>query len=88
MPGGGGMIAAGVGGVDAVEAEQGVEVDGAAGLVFGGLAVRHATGDGRSSPGQGMPRRAGELAEVAFDGLLGAPPQFPGGWLFHTTWAA
>ena len=29
----------GVGGVVAVKAEQGVEVDGAAGLVFGGLAV-------------------------------------------------
>ena len=36
---GGGMSAAGVGGVEAVQAEQGVEVDRAAGLVFGGLAV-------------------------------------------------
>ena len=42
----------GVGGVVAVEADQGVEVDGAAGLVFGGFAVRDRTG----SPG-GICRR-------------------------------
>ena len=74
-----------VGGVVAVEAEQDVEVDRAAGLVFGGFAVRDAdrvhqavlavpAGD----PDGGHAPLAGELAEVAFDGLLGAPPQFPG----------
>ena len=42
MPGGGGMIAVGVVAAGAVEAEQGVEVDGAACLVLGGLAVRQA----------------------------------------------
>ena len=60
-----------VGGVVAVEAEQGVEVDCAAGLVFGGLAVRDADlGSQAAVPGG--------LVEVAFDGLLGAPPQFAG----------
>ena len=70
-----------MGGVVAVEAEQGVEVDRAAGLVFGGLAVRDAYRVDRAvlpSP-QGTQigehaTAAGELAEVAFDGLLGAPP--------------
>ena len=69
----GGVFAAG-----AVEAEQGVEVDGAAGLVLGGLAVRHAdrrqvfTGPGDAAAG-------GKLNQVTFDVLFGAPPQFPGG---------
>ena len=70
-----------VGGVVAVEAEQDVEVDCAAGLVFGGFAVRDAyrvyeavlAVPGRDPDG-GDAAAAGELAEVAFDGLLGAPP--------------
>ncbi len=45
-----------------------MEVDRAAGLVFGGFAVRDADLDGQVT----VP---GELVEVAFDGLLGAPPQ-------------
>ena len=61
----------GVGGVVAVEAEQDVEVDCAAGLVFGGFAVRDADAVGQVAA-------AGGLVEVAFDGLLGAPPQFSG----------
>ena len=83
--GGRGQQPVGVGGVVAVEAEQGVEVDRAAGLVFGGLAVRDAdridqaglavaSGD----PDRGDAAAAGELAEAAFDGLLGAPPQLTG----------
>ena len=74
-----------VGGVVAVEAEQGVEVDRAAGLVFGGLAVRDADRVDQAvlavaagDPDRGDAAAAGELAEVAFDGLLGAPPQFAG----------
>ena len=43
----------GVGGVVAVEAEQDVEVDRAAGLVFGGLAVRDTDSAG---PGRGASR--------------------------------
>ena len=74
MPGGGGSSASGVGGVVAVEAEQGVEVDCAAGLVFGGLAVRDA--DLAVCAQAAVPAAA--LVEVAFDGLLGAPPQFAG----------
>ena len=74
-----------VGGVVAVEAEQGVEVDRAAGLVFGGFAVRDpdrvhqavgAVAAGNADRGDAA--AAGELAEAAFDGLLGAPPQLAG----------
>ena len=79
-----------VGGVVAVEAEQGVEVDCAAGLVFGGLAVRDADRVDRAvsavaagDPDRGDAPAAGELAEAAFDGLLGAPPQFAGGVVPH-----
>ena len=79
--GGRGQYLVRVGGVVAVEAEQGVEVDRSACLVFGGFAVRDAyrvdqavfavaAGD----PDRGDASAAGELAEVAFDGLLGAPP--------------
>ena len=60
-----------------------MEVDRAAGLVFGGLAVRDAyrvdQAVGAVAAGnadRGDAAAAGELAEVAFDGLLGAPPQF------------
>ena len=74
-----------VGGVVAVEAEQGVEVDRAAGLVFGGFAVRDADRVDQAvravaagNPDRGDAAAAGELAEVAFDGLLGAPPQLAG----------
>ena len=74
-----------VGGVVAVEAEQGVEVDRAAGLVFGGLAVRDADRVDQAglavaagNPDRGHAAAAGELAQVAFDGLLGAPPQLTG----------
>ena len=73
----GGVVAAG-----AVEAEQGVEVDGSAGLVLGGLAVRQAD-RGQVFGGPGDAAVAGELDEVAFDVLLGAPPQFPGGGVPH-----
>ena len=66
MPGAG-QEAAGVGGVQAVEAEQDVEVDRAACLVFGGLAVRDPDAV-RETP---VPCR---LVEPPFDGLLGAPP--------------
>ena len=59
-----------------------MEVDRAAGLVFGGLAVRDADrvdqAVGAVAAGnadRGDAAAAGELAEVAFDGLLGAPPQ-------------
>ena len=68
MPGGGGSSAVWVGGVVAVQAEQGVEMDRAAGLVFGGLAVRDADLAGQAA----VP---GGLVQVPFDGLLGAPPQ-------------
>ena len=74
-----------VGGVIAVEAEQDVEVDRAAGLVFGGFAVRDAYRVHQAEPAVtagnpdgGHAAAAGELAQVAFDGLLGAPPQFAG----------
>ena len=59
-------------GVQAVEAEQDVEVDCATDLVFGGLAVGDPDAVGQAAV-------AGELVEVAFDGLFGAAPQFPGG---------
>ena len=48
-----------------------MEVDRAAGLVFGGFAVGDADTVGESPV-------AGELVEVAFDGLFGAAPQFAG----------
>jgi hypothetical protein len=67
-----------VGGVCPVEAEQDVEVDGAAGLVLGGLAVRDP--DRRESVGgPGVAEADGAADEVAFDVLLGAAPQFAGG---------
>ena len=60
-----------------------MEVDCAAGLVFGGLAVGDAyrvdqavLAVAAGNPDRGDAAVAGELAEVAFDGLLGAPPQF------------
>ena len=72
-------------GVVAVEAEQGVEVDRAAGLVFGGFAVGDADRGDQPVPAvadrdadRGDAAVAGELEQAAFDGLLGAPPQFPG----------
>ena len=85
IAGGGGRGVSGVAGVVAVEAEQGVEVDCSASLVFGGLAVGDADGGDQTVPAvaagdadRGDAAVAGELAEAAFDGLLGAPPQFPG----------
>ena len=90
MPGGGGTTASGSAGSIAVQAEQGVEVDGSAGLEFGGLAVGDADrGDeavfavAAGDPDWGHAAVAGQVAEVAFDGLLGAPPQFPGGVVPH-----
>lgn len=65
---GGGVLAAG-----AVEAEQDVEVDGAACLVLGGLAVRQA-GRGQPFGRPGEVRGTSEGDEVAFDVLLGVPP--------------
>src|SRR5215469_6945104 len=72
----------GVAGVEAVQAQEGVEVDGAAGLEFGGFAVgdpdrRHCAGVAFAvgDPHRWHATAAGELAEVAFDSLLGAPPQ-------------
>ena len=71
-----------------------MEVDRAAGLVFGGLAVSDAHrvhqavfAVAAGNPDRGNAAAAGELAETAFDGLLGAPPQFACAELFHTTWA-
>jgi len=67
-----------VGGVDAVEAEQDVEVDSAACLVLGGLAVRDP--DRRESfGGPAVAEAHREADEVAFDVLFGAAPQFAGG---------
>ena len=70
-----------MGGVVAVEAEQGVEVDRTAGLVLGGLAVRDANRVDQTvfalaagDPDREHATAAGELAEVTFDGLFGAPP--------------
>ena len=71
-PGGGWEQPAGVGVVQAVEAEQDVEVDRAAGLVFGGFAVGDADGVGQAG------RWRAALVEAPFDGLLGAPPQLAG----------
>jgi hypothetical protein len=68
---------AGVGGVDAVEADQDVEVDGAAALHLGGLAVRQP--DRRHTPDlavrvdevrEGDAAGTGEFAQGAFGGLL------------------
>ena len=69
--GGRGQEPSGVVLVQAVEAEQDVEVDRAAGLVFGGFAVGDPHAVGKAAV-------AGELVEVAFDGLFGAAPQFAG----------
>lgn len=71
-------------GVVAVEAEQAVEMDHAAVLIFGGLAVREP--DERDPAAVALAvvdpdeqaTLDGELAEATLDGLLGAPPQFPG----------
>jgi hypothetical protein len=70
QPGRWGGDGGGVALVDAVQAQQGVEVDGAAELVFGGFAVREP--DSRKAAPSGL------AVEVAFHGLFGAPPQFPG----------
>ena len=69
-------------GIDAVEAQQAVEVHGGPALHLGDLAVRHPhrrhpadlarAGDGWDE------RRRAERGEVPFDGLLGAPPQLAG----------
>ena len=74
-----------LGGVVAVEAKQSVEVDRAAVLVFGGLSVGDADRGHHAGlavtagdPDRGDAAVAGELAQVAFDGLLGAPPQLAG----------
>jgi hypothetical protein len=80
----------GVGGVDAVEAEQGVEVDGATALHLGGLAVRQP--HRRSQPHLPACRAHGdgwdtavsaEFGQVAFGGLFGAVPQFGGVQVKH-----
>jgi hypothetical protein len=68
-----GIFAAG-----AVEAKQGVEMDGPACLVLGDLAVGQA-GRGQPFDGPGDAAVLSELDEVAFYVLLGAPPQFSGG---------
>ncbi len=79
-----------VGGVEAVQAQQDVEVDGSAGLEFGGFAVRNPDrGHGMAAaravgdPHRGHATAAGYLAEVAFDGLFGAPPQLPSSVVPH-----
>jgi hypothetical protein len=60
-------------------------MDRTAGLVFGGFTVSDT--EGKDEPVSAVADRdadredtalAGELAEAAFDGLLGAPPEFPG----------
>jgi hypothetical protein len=63
---------------------------GGAGLEFGGLAVGDPDRGNRAvtvvamtvfttgNPDWGHPAGAGQGRELAFDGLLGAPPQFPG----------
>ena len=72
--------------VDAVQAQQDVEVHSSACLEFGGLAVGHP--DRRHPAGvpvragdqhEGQAAAAGQVGELALDVLLGAPPQFPGG---------
>jgi len=77
-------------GVVAVEAEQGVEVDRSADLVLSRLAVRDAyrvdqagLAVAAGDPDRGHAAAAGELAEAAFDGLLGASPQFARGVVPH-----
>lgn len=77
-----------VAGVDAVQAQQDVEMDGSAGLEFGGLAM--------GNPDRWHPTRApvpagnqherqaataGQVGELTFDVLLGTPPQLPGGMI-------
>ena len=61
------MRSVGVGGVDGVETDEGVDVDQFAGLVFGDF-------------GKGQPQRDavgfGEVAQVAVGGDGGASPQF------------
>ena len=87
MPGGVGEVGGGDAGgrgqqpggvvvVQAVEAEQDVEVDRTTGLVFGGFAVADTDAVGQVAV-------AGELVEAAFDGLLGAPPQLAGAVVPH-----
>src|SRR5262249_15606545 len=77
-------------GIVAVQAQQGVEVDGSTGLVFGGFAVRDPDRGHRTEvafavadPHRRYATVAGELAEVAFDGLFGAPPQLTRGVVPH-----
>ena len=72
-------------GVDAVEAQQDVEVHGGAALHLGDLAVRHPhrrhpadLAGGGDDPDEGDAALAAEGGEVAVDGLLGAPPQLAG----------
>jgi len=72
-PGRGRGDAVGVGGVGAVEAEQDVEVDRAACLVLSGLAVGDSD-DGDAVAGGEVAASPGELLQVPFDVLLGAPP--------------
>ena len=78
----------GVFAVGPVEAEQGVEVDRAACLVLGGLAVGQAQGllvfrERGKVDLAGCVTVPGEADQVAFDVLLGAAPQFPGGGVPH-----
>ena len=75
----------GVVGVDAVEADQGVEVDRAACLELGGFAVgqpdrrdRADVAGGGDDLDAGDAAAAGEFGQVAFRGLLGAVPQLAG----------
>jgi hypothetical protein len=70
IPAGGGTIAAGSSGSTPSRRSSYVEVDGSAFLVFGCFAV--------GEPHSGEPASFGELVEVAFHGLFGAPPQFAG----------
>jgi hypothetical protein len=77
--------------VDAVEADQGVEVDGAAALHFGGCAVGQPhrgypadfAGGGREDRYEGDLAGAAEFGEGAFGGLFGAVPQFGGEGVEH-----
>ena len=93
MTGGGGSSVSGSAGVVAVEAEQGVEVDRAAGLVFGGLAVGDADRGDQPVPAvadgdadRGDAAVAGELARRRSMACLVRRHSSPA-WLFHTTWA-
>ena len=85
MPAGGGTRACRVVGVDAVEAQQDVEVHRAPALHLGDLAVRHPHRRHPPDPAGvgddldvGDAASAAQCGEVAFDGLFGASPQFAG----------